>query len=70
MPEVFICPHCAALYKVVRVEADPPDECDLTCPVCDGPLPASEGPFILKYFLVERPRGRNPYVAAHASLRA
>jgi len=58
----FKCPNCSALYQVVRVEADddPVAHDDLACPVCDGPLRPRDGRFILKYFLVDRPRRYKP----------
>jgi uncharacterized Zn-finger protein len=52
----FDCPHCSARYRVVKVEADPANDCELTCPVCSAPLKAREGHFIFKYFLIARPR--------------
>ena len=39
---------------VVRVEAEPAKLYrDLKCRSCGGPLEARNGPFILKYFLLE-----------------
>jgi predicted Zn finger-like uncharacterized protein len=50
---VFHCPHCGIAYKVVRVEADAAAADDkVLCRNCDGELPARDGAFILKYFLV------------------
>jgi hypothetical protein len=54
-PTPFNCPNCGAKYKVVEVEA-PSATADLTCVSCGGPLPARDGGFLLKYFLVQRPR--------------
>jgi hypothetical protein len=56
----FDCPNCAAKYEVVRAEAPPGPTIDreITCLSCGGPLHGREGPFLLKYFLVERPRRR------------
>jgi hypothetical protein len=60
----FECPNCDAQYKLVRVETEGltfgrdeslPDQ-HLSCRVCEGPLHGREGRFILKYFLVGRPR--------------
>jgi predicted RNA-binding Zn-ribbon protein involved in translation (DUF1610 family) len=49
----FACPTCGAEYKVVRVEASPkPDEGQLVCTSCGGPLNAREGRFALKYFRI------------------
>jgi predicted RNA-binding Zn-ribbon protein involved in translation (DUF1610 family) len=53
----FECPNCGAQYKIVRVETDGAvPEGQLTCRTCGGPLHGREGRFILKYFLVDRPR--------------
>ncbi len=49
------CPHCAAAYRVVRVEA-PSDPVEVTCRSCGGPLQARSGRFLLKYFLVDKRR--------------
>jgi hypothetical protein len=51
----FVCPNCHALYRVVRVEADPEMvEREITCRACGGPFPAREGKFLLKYFLLRK----------------
>lgn len=55
-PTTFNCPHCAALYKVVRIETPQVSvEREITCRRCGGPLQGREGRFILKYFFVDRP---------------
>jgi hypothetical protein len=36
----------------------PTTDREITCLSCGAPLPGREGPFILKYFLVERPKRR------------
>ena len=54
----FDCPNCGAKYEIVRVEAPPTTDREITCVSCGGPLDAGQGAFILKYFLVERPRRR------------
>ena len=53
--ENFVCPHCQARYKLVRVKAEPsmPYQA-LHCRVCRQPLAAIEGDDVLKYFLVGR----------------
>jgi hypothetical protein len=53
----FECPNCGAQYKLVRLETNEvlPDQ-QLACRKCGGPLHGREGRFILKYFLVDRPR--------------
>ena len=59
MPETtrrFDCPNCGAEYKVVRAEADPPPDRQIVCRRCGAPLQGRDGKFILKYFLVGRPR--------------
>ena len=52
----FQCPHCAAKYALVKVEASAPVDAKVRCISCGGPLDGRENAFILKYFLVERPR--------------
>jgi hypothetical protein len=57
------CPHCAASYQLVYVEAeDTASDGELTCLQCDGPLPGRDGRFIRKYFLVDRKRRRRSKV--------
>ena len=48
------CPHCGAKYNLVRVEAPSTADREVNCLTCGGPLPAREGAFIIKYFLVDR----------------
>jgi|SRR5690349_1621277 len=55
-PSAFHCPHCAAKYALVKVEAVSPVEAKVRCLSCGGPLDSRENAFVLKYFLVERPR--------------
>ena len=55
--ELFKCPNCGSQYKLVRVEAEPdPSHGRIECRHCGGPLNGREGRFILKYFLIDRPR--------------
>jgi hypothetical protein len=55
--ELFKCPNCGSQYKLVRVEAEPdPSHGRMECRHCGGPLNGREGRFILKYFLIDRPR--------------
>jgi len=58
MATLFHCPTCAAKYEVVGFEAAPGTEGEVTCLCCGGPLHAREGKFLLKYFLIERPKRR------------
>ena len=51
-PVPFKCPNCGALYQIVRVEAAPANDREITCPVCGAPLTGRDGQFILKYFLL------------------
>jgi hypothetical protein len=58
-PAPIHCPHCGAKYEVVRVEAaNLMEHGEVTCLSCGGPLPAREGTFLMKYFLVDRPSQR------------
>ena len=55
----FECPTCSAQYKVVRVKAESVSaNQQLVCRKCGGPLHGRDGRFIVKYFLVDRPRRR------------
>ena len=72
----FNCPHCNALYQIVRTETGPETttEREVTCRACAGPLPAREGNFILKYFLLRKaprlgPRARRGSQRAAPSRR-
>jgi hypothetical protein len=54
----FKCPNCHALYQLVKAEAGPETiSGEIACCICGRPLPAREGNFILKYFLL-RPANR------------
>jgi hypothetical protein len=58
-PSSFSCPHCAAQYKLVRVEATSSTPYrEVVCLSCGAPLVAREGAYVLKYFLVQRPSQR------------
>jgi predicted Zn finger-like uncharacterized protein len=59
-PNPFQCPHCAARYALVKVETASPVNSEVRCISCGGPLDGRENAFILKYFLVERPRPIGP----------
>jgi DNA-directed RNA polymerase subunit RPC12/RpoP len=53
----FDCPNCGAQYTLVRVEVESMEtDGQIACRSCGGPLNGHEGRFILKYFLVDRPR--------------
>jgi hypothetical protein len=56
---LFHCPICAAKYEVVGFE-DPAGtiEGEVACLCCGGPFHGREGKFVLKYFLIERPKRR------------
>jgi hypothetical protein len=51
--EFFTCPGCKALYQVVKVRASSATARDeVACRSCVESLPAREGSFALKYFLL------------------
>jgi hypothetical protein len=54
--ELFNCPNCSSQYRLIRVEAEPRSYGQIECVHCGGPLNGREGKFILKYFLVDKPR--------------
>ena len=69
-PPRFTCPNCQALYDVVKVEAGPETTLqEVTCLSCGGPLPAREGKFVLKYFLLREAsrsqKSRRQRIVAH-----
>jgi hypothetical protein len=58
-PAPFACPTCDLQYKLVRAEADAgSSSSQLACRGCGGLLNGREGRFVLKYFLVDRPKDR------------
>jgi predicted Zn finger-like uncharacterized protein len=59
---LFTCPHCQALYQVVKAEAGP-ETADRAAPCrsCGEPLPGREGNFVLKYFLLRYARQMRRY---------
>jgi hypothetical protein len=55
--EHFSCRNCNAKYLLIRVESEPdPSHGGIECHHCGAPLNGREGQFILKYFLIDRPR--------------
>ncbi len=56
----FKCPHCGTAYQVVRVDSSDNEyqDVDVSCLACGKPLKGKEGGSVLKYFLVDGPRGR------------
>jgi hypothetical protein len=49
----FNCPHCNALYQVIKAEGGPETiDSEIPCRACGGPLPGRTGSFVLKYFLL------------------
>jgi hypothetical protein len=65
----FQCPQCAAVYQVVRIEADSADDREINCPACHAPLRGRDGNFFLKYFMMGLPK-RSPPHGARATSRA
>jgi predicted Zn finger-like uncharacterized protein len=62
MPPHFKCPDCDALYQIVKAELGPETiEGEVACRICGGELPAREGKFILKYFLLRQANRRRKY---------
>jgi predicted RNA-binding Zn-ribbon protein involved in translation (DUF1610 family) len=65
-PTKFLCPNCDAEFKLIRVEAAPTHDRQLTCLSCGAPLRNRVGKFALKYFRVSdgaelgRRNGRRP----------
>jgi DNA-directed RNA polymerase subunit RPC12/RpoP len=53
---VFECSSCKAKYRLTRMEALAEPHEPIACITCGASLPAREGEFFNKYFLIERPR--------------
>jgi hypothetical protein len=52
---LFRCSSCFALYQVTKAQAGPETvDLKIACRVCDEPLVAREGQFVLKYFLLRK----------------
>jgi hypothetical protein len=52
----FNCTDCNALYHLIKIEAGPETvDRALNCKACGAPLPARDGQFVLKYFLLRKP---------------
>jgi hypothetical protein len=48
-------PELPSAYQVVKVERGPETvDRDVTCRSCGAPLPAREGNFVLKYFMLRK----------------
>jgi hypothetical protein len=55
----FNCANCNALCYSIKVEAGPETvDRELNCGACGAPLPARDGQFVLKYFLLQKPSRR------------
>lgn len=51
----FNCPHCNALYRIVRAEAGPETvNQEITCRACGAPLAGRDGKYVLKYFMLRK----------------
>jgi transcription elongation factor Elf1 len=58
----FSCPHCRALYHVVKTEArSETTKSELICVSCGGPLRTREGNSILRYFLLRNAARRQTW---------
>jgi hypothetical protein len=55
----FNCANGNAPYHLIKVEAGPETlDRELSCRLCGAALPARDGQFVLKYFLLRKPSGR------------
>jgi len=60
MAETFKCPHCGALYEIIRYEkAVPHDKDAADCRVCGKQMDLTNGSSIPHYELVKMPDGTN-----------
>ena len=48
----YKCPNCEALYQLIKSQVSPRDDPQIACGACSTSLPAREGEFALKYFLL------------------
>jgi hypothetical protein len=61
----FNCPHCNALYQIVKAAAGPESaDYKLACRVCGGSLPGREGKFVVKYFMLRKAGRRKGDIAS------
>jgi hypothetical protein len=68
---LFRCSTCFALYQVTKAEAGPETiDLEIACRVCSAPLPAREGQFVLKYFLLREASRMDVRRARQGRLRA
>jgi hypothetical protein len=67
---LFRCSRCFALYQVIKAPADPETvDLEIACRVCNEPLAAREGQFVLKYFLLREASRMDVRRAQRGSLR-
>jgi predicted RNA-binding Zn-ribbon protein involved in translation (DUF1610 family) len=55
----FDCSQCGARYVIIRVEVPSAGNEQVACVKCGANLPARDGRFALKYFLMESAPRRN-----------
>jgi hypothetical protein len=68
---LFRCKSCFALYQVVKARAGAEIvDLEVACRVCNGPLVAREGQFVLKYFLLREASRLDARRARQGSVRA
>ncbi len=62
VPASISCPHCKALYQVVKAEAGrESDDSVVRCRACGGPLVGRDGRYVLKYFHLRDASNRRRY---------
>ena len=68
---LFRCKSCFALYQIVKAPAGPETaDRNSACTACNVPLPAREGRFVLKYFLLRKASRVDVQRARQGSVRA
>jgi hypothetical protein len=68
---LFRCSSCFALYQVTKARAGSETvDLKIACQVCDEPLVAREGQFVLKYFLLRKATRLDVRRARQGFLRA
>jgi hypothetical protein len=67
---LFRCSRCFALYQVTAQAARDNDDLTIVCEVCNEPLAARKGQFVLKYLLLRKATPIDVRRARHGFLGA
>jgi hypothetical protein len=67
---LFRCSRCFALYQVTAQAGRDNDDLTIVCEVCNEPLAARKGQFVLKYLLLRKAAPIDVQRARHGFLSA